>query len=83
MKSLYFECKQTTEMNNVDSLSMLVAELFDFPRLAFQSMEELLEFLFQKSKDMELILVLDEYPYLRETIKGLDKYSSKFNRSIS
>ncbi len=72
MKSLYFECKQTTEMNNVDSLSMLVAELFDFPRLAFQSMEELLEFLFQKSKDMELILVLDEYPYLRETIKGLD-----------
>ena len=29
LKSIYYECKQTTEQNNVDSLSELVGETFD------------------------------------------------------
>ena len=32
LKSIYYECKQTTEQNNVDSLSELVGETFDFPK---------------------------------------------------
>ena len=35
-------------------------------------MEDLLCFLFQKSEKEPMILVLDEYPYLRENSKGLD-----------
>lgn len=35
-------------------------------------MESLLRFLFQASEKKPLILVLDEYPYLRENVKGLD-----------
>ena len=72
IKSIYYECKQTTEKNNTDSLAELIGESFDFPKPAFQDMEELLRFLFQKAEQEALILVLDEYPYLRENAKGLD-----------
>lgn len=72
IKSVYYECKQTTEQNNVESLAELIGEAFDFPKPAFENMEELLRFLFQKSEKEPIILVLDEYPYLRENSKGLD-----------
>ena len=72
IKSIYYECKQTTEQNNVDSLAELIGEAFDFPKPAFKDMEHLLQFLFKKSEQEPLIFVLDEYPYLRENAKGLD-----------
>ena len=68
LKSIYYECKQTTELNNVNSLAELVGEAFNFPTPAFESMERLLHFLFKKSEQTPLILVLDEYPYLRENM---------------
>ena len=71
-KSIYYECKQTTERNNVNSLAELIGEAFDFPTPAFGDMERLLQFLFKKSQQIPLILVLDEYPYLRENAKGID-----------
>lgn len=69
---IYYECKQTTEKNNVDSLAELIGEAFQFPTPAFKDMEQLLQFLFKRSEQEPLILVLDEYPYLRENAKGLD-----------
>ena len=89
-KSLYYECKQTTEKNNVDSLSEIISEQLDFPKLAFKTMEEMIDFLFNYSKNQKLILVLDEYSYLQDTIKGLDsilqslidKYSKSSNLKI-
>ena len=72
IKGIYYECKQTTEQNNVDSLAELIGENFGFPKPAFENMEVLLQFLFKMSEQEPLILVLDEYPYLRENAKGLD-----------
>jgi len=69
---LNYECKQTTEMNNVESLSTLISENFGLPTLGFGSMETLLDYLFQRAEKEQLILVLDEYPYLRETVTGID-----------
>ena len=69
--SIYYECKQTTERNNVDSLSEILADTFHFPKPIFVDIEALLDFLFIKAKEEPLILVLDEYPYLRENVKGL------------
>ena len=69
---LYYECKQTSEMNNVQSLANLLAERDHLPPLAFSSMEELLTFFFKQAEQQPQILVLDEYPYLRDTVKGLD-----------
>ena len=69
---LNYECKQTTELNNVESLSTLISENFGLPALGFGSMETLLDYLFQRAEKEQLILVLDEYPYLRETVTGID-----------
>lgn len=69
---IYYECKQTTEMNNVESLAALISDKYSYPRLAFQSMEEVLEFIVQKHKNTKFVLVLDEYNYLKDTVKGLD-----------
>ena len=50
LQSIYYECKQTTEQNNTDSLAELIGEAFDFPTPSFKNIEDLLQFLFKKSK---------------------------------
>ncbi|MBQ9242534.1 MAG: ATP-binding protein [Proteobacteria bacterium] len=72
VKSIYYESKQTTEMNNVASLSNLISELYNYPKLSFDNFEAVLDFLFQKAVNDPFIFVLDEYPYLRAAIPGLD-----------
>ena len=69
---IYYECKETTEKNNVESLSELIGETFRFPKPSFADMERLLKYLFEKSEEVGFALVLDEYPYLRATVTGLD-----------
>ena len=69
---IYYECKETTEKNNVESLSEIVSDTFGYPRLSFNDMEELLRFLFEKAEEKGFVVVLDEYPYLRNTVTGLD-----------
>ena len=71
-RSIYYECKQTTELNNAESLSALISETFSLPKLGFKNIEETLDFLFQKAQHEKLILVLDEYPYLRDAVIGMD-----------
>ena len=68
---LYYECRETSEMNNISSLSALISQIYGERRLAFDSMEEVLDYFFERAKTPQ-ILVLDEYPYLRNTVKGLD-----------
>ena len=69
---IYYECKQTTETNNVESLAAIVAEACGLPGVSFAGIEPLLEFLFARSSDRKTVLVLDEYPYLRKSVVGLD-----------
>ena len=71
-QSIYYECKQTAELSNVASLAELISEAFHFPPLSFNSMESCLEQLFDLAKEKSLIVVLDEYPYLRDCVPGLD-----------
>ena len=59
VRSIYYECKQTTEPDNVESLSVLISECFHFPKPSFSSLEELLNDLFQHAEGEPLILVLD------------------------
>ena len=37
VQSIYYECKQTTEQNNVDSLAEIIADIFDFPKPSFSN----------------------------------------------
>ena len=72
MRSVYFECKQTSEANNAQSLAVLIADRLGFPPLAFGGIEAVLEFLFEQARREPIVLVLDEYPYLRNAVKGMD-----------
>ena len=69
---IYYECKQTTELNNTESLSILLSEVLDLPPLGFHSIEQILEYILDYGSKHRLILVLDEYSYLRDAIKGMD-----------
>ncbi|MBQ3760507.1 MAG: ATP-binding protein [Clostridia bacterium] len=71
-RSIYYECRQTAQMSNVASLTELICEAFGLPPLRFGGMEECLDYLFRAASDRSLVLVLDEYPYLRESVPGLD-----------
>ncbi len=42
----------------------------DLPKLGFSDIESLLDYIFEFSSKEKLVLVLDEYPYLRESVKG-------------
>lgn len=72
IQGIYYECKQTSEENNVSSLAEIISEAFKLPRLAFNSMEELLEFLFNYAISKKLILAIDEYSFLRDVVPGMD-----------
>ena len=71
-RSIYYECKQTTEQNNIESLAEVISQAFRLPPLAFRNAEEILRFLFRQAEQENLIVVLDEYPYLRHAVQGLD-----------
>ena len=69
---IYYECKQVAEKNNVNGLTEIVSTALGFPKLGFEDIESVLKFFFETSKKEKIILVLDEYPYLRESIPGMD-----------
>lgn len=72
LKFIYYECKETNEIDNVESISSLLQNLFGLPPLKFSSFEEVLKYIFSLSKNQNIIFVLDEYPYLRNKIIGCD-----------
>ena len=71
-KKIFYECRQVAEKSNAAGLCELVSEQFGLPKLGITGIEDILEYLFKRSVSEKIILVLDEYPYLRETVKGMD-----------
>ena len=72
VKNLYYECKQVAQESNVNGLSEIVSETLGLPKLGFTDIESLLNYIFEFSAKEKMVLVLDEYPYLRESVKGMD-----------
>ena len=70
--TVYYECRQTTEESNVRAFSEVISEAFGLPRLAFAGIEEALRFLFERAAEEEIVLAIDEYPYIRDAVKGID-----------
>ncbi|WP_291288672.1 ATP-binding protein [Enorma sp.] len=72
IRSIYYECRQTTAENNTRNLSEVIAEAFDMPPLAFSDIEATLRFVFDRATSEKIVLAIDEYPYLRAIVKGMD-----------
>ena len=56
----------------MNGLSEIVSETMGLPKLGFTDIESLLNYIFELSTKEKMVLVLDEYPYLRESVKGMD-----------
>ena len=72
IKSIFYECKQVTEESNVQSICEVLSDSLDLPKLGYTKVEDILNYIFNLSKKESIVFVLDEYPYLRENVKGLD-----------
>jgi len=71
-RTIYYECRQTTAENNTRNLSEVIAEAFEMPPLAFSDVEAALRFVFERATREKIVLAVDEYPYLRDVVKGMD-----------
>lgn len=71
-RTIYYECRQTTAENNTRNLSEVIAEAFEMPPLAFSDVEAALRFVFERATGEKIVLAVDEYPYLRDVVKGMD-----------
>ena len=71
-RAIYYECRQTTAENNTRNLSEVIAEAFKMPPLAFSDVEAALRFVFDRATGEKIVLAIDEYPYLRDVVKGMD-----------
>ncbi len=72
IKSIYYECKQVAEASNAKGIAAILSETFNLPKLGYNTIEEILEYIFKFAEQQKMILVLDEYPYLRQNVKGMD-----------
>ena len=71
-RTIYYECRQTTAESNTRSLSEIIAEAFEMPPLAFSDIEAALRFVFDRALSEKIVLAIDEYPYLRDVVTGMD-----------
>lgn len=69
---LYFECVDASEETNARFLSEKIAETFHIPVPSFRSIRECLLYFFDRSLSQKMILVLDEYPFLRKNNPSMD-----------
>ena len=87
---IYYECKEVSEKSNAQGLSDILSEELNLPRLKFEDIESILKYIFELSINKKIILVLDEYSYLKKTINGIDsilqvlidKYKDKSKLSL-
>lgn len=71
-KTIYYECKQTSEEQNVKNINSIFSEVLNIPPLDIHNIEDFFEYLFKNLIKEKIIIVLDEYPYLRECVVGCD-----------
>ena len=75
---IFLECQQTSALDNVRNLAKLGSDRLGLPGISAETLEDLLSFLAGQALDEPLIVVLDEYPYLRDLLKGCDSILQAF-----
>lgn len=76
---IIYQCNQENERSNIDDLVKIIKDTLGIKNLYFESFIDIIEFIFEYAQDKELCFAIDEYPYVRKIIDGLD---SKLQRLI-
>lgn len=69
---IMYQCKETSEKDNIDQLTNLIKLVLNVDHIAFENFIEAIDYIFDYAKTHEVYFVLDEYPYIRQTIDGCD-----------
>lgn len=69
---IMYQCKESSELDNTILFTQLLRDVLNIPYLSFERFMDAVSFLFDYAKDKDIYFVLDEYPYLRNVIKGCD-----------
>lgn len=71
-KIIYFEATKVSEESNTIAFNEIIASVFKIPAPNFHAFKDALNYVFEQSLSEKIILVIDEYPYLREKITECD-----------
>lgn len=69
---IMYKCKESSERDNLEMFTEQIKRNLNNSYLSFNTFIEAINYLFEYSLNNQLILVLDEYPYIRELIPGCD-----------
>ncbi len=67
-----YQCRESSESDNARLLEEAIRKTLNLPYLHFEYFMDAVSFLFEYATQKELYFVIDEYPYIRESIKGCD-----------
>ena len=77
--NIIYQCNQESEKSNIDDLTFLICEKLGVKNISFNSFIDCIDYLFDYSINNEFLFAIDEYPYIRKLVDGLD---SKIQRLI-
>ena len=85
MPIVNYECKKTSTNYNLDMLTQVLVETFNYGPLKFDSYDLLFDFVFKESLKKEYILIIDEFSFLLEEdfsiesslARSIDKYKNE------
>lgn len=77
-KKVYFHCLESTEQQNCEELSRVISQVFGLSFMQLSAFTDILRFLFTAAEKEKIVLILDEYPYLRNCVKGCDSILQSF-----
>ncbi len=70
--NIYFVSQEQSKKANLEKFSKAVVHYFGFDeKVTYKSFEDLLESIFEASKEKRIVLVIDEFPYLANSDKSL------------
>lgn len=69
-RTIYYQCIDANDKMNASAFCELLSSVFAFPKPSFESMADCIGFCFERSLSEKIILIIDEYPYLKTTIKA-------------
>lgn len=71
-ETIYFVAQEQSRKANLEKFSKAVVNYFGFDeKVTYKSFEDLIEAVFEASKNKRIVLVVDEFPYLANSDKGL------------
>ena len=85
MPIVNYECKKTSASFNLEMLTKLLVETFNYGPLKFESFDDFFAFIFKESLGKEFILIIDEFSFLLEEdfsiesslARAIDKYKNE------